>query len=410
MQHLFVSSLMLVAVSMAAAEPVIIQCPAEPPQVRRLQLQERWRIDPDDEDAPLLSWFDQRHLATDGQHLYMLDAQLCQVLIFDGDGRHLDTIMGEGDGPGEVRGPASLALLSSGDLAVVHGYPSRLEIVTPDGTPRQRWQLGCNAWVGTIHETPLGWFIRYHESRESGDPGTYVSVEHVAYHDDDGQRSIVLHEDSHERRHGADATRDEADEYSLWNAVIPVQAGGVVRAPNRDEYRLEWFSPQGDLLRVVTRPFTAHRRTDDEMNEHRHSSYSIVNDEVIFHERELCDHDAMIRFLRELPDGSLRVRTSLFNKDLPDGMVCRYEVHEAAGQLRERVEIMDPTGTFDHRYDALGLLDDGRAVILRNLLAAFRATYDARTHPDLLAVLPPAPDDRADVAFVPIVCDLVAAP
>lgn len=410
MQRLILTTMLLALTQAALAEQVVIACPAEPPVVRRLQLQEQWRIDPDDEDAPLMSYFDQRNLATDGERLYLLDPQLCHVLVYSRDGRYLDTIMGEGDGPGEVRMPQMLQLMPDGALAVSHGYPSCVEVVERDGTPRRRWKLWCNTWAEVIMPTPRGWFARYRENKESGEPGLFWSVQHVAFHDDDGQPTISLHAEESRHRAGDGHNRDERASYRPWSAAIPVEGGQVVRAPRRDEYRLEWIGLDGQIERVVTRPCEAHRRTEQELNELRYSSYSIIGGELIIDERDYCEHDPMIRHLEELPDGGLRVRTSRFNKDLPDGMVCRYEVHEPDGRLRERVEIFDPTGDFDPDYDALALLDDGGAVVLRNLLSAFRAIYDSRMHPDLQKVMPPAPDDREDIAFMPIVCDLVAAP
>lgn len=115
----------------------------------------------------------------------------------------------------------------------------------------------------------------------------------------------------------------------------------------------------------------------------------------------------MIRYLEPQPDGRLFVRTSTYQKDLPDGMVCRYEVHGPDGRLQECVEILAPEGMFDWDYDSIALLPGGRAVILRNLMPAFRAATDQSQHPDLLAKLPPPPDDRDDISFAPIFCELV---
>ncbi|MEZ4388289.1 MAG: hypothetical protein R3D98_12080 [Candidatus Krumholzibacteriia bacterium] len=399
------------AAALAVAEPVTIACPAEPPVVRRLDLRERWRIDPDDPDAPLISWFDQRDIVAADGRLYLLDPQLCHILVYSSDGRHLDTILGEGDGPGEVRMPGALQLLSDGSLAVQHGYPTKLEIVDADGTPRRRWQIGYNTWVYRIIETPLGWFASYAESKESDEPGMFRSVEHVALHDDEGLRTRSFYQRARTSRHGDSQSADERDEFRPWMQAIPSADGTeVVCIPERDEYRLEWHDLNGEITRIVTRDFDAHRRTEAELDELRFSNYSIVNGDLQFKKLKLCSHDAMIRFLEWQADGSLRVRTSLFNKDLPAGMVCRYEVHEPDGRLRERVEIYDPTGDFDADYDALALLDGGRAMVLRNLMAAFRATYDSQTHPDVLAKRPPAPDDREDIGFAPVMCDLVPKP
>ena len=58
-------------------------------------------------------------------------------------------------------------------------------------------------------------------------------------------------------------------------------------------------------------------------------------------------------------------------------------------------------------YDAIALLDDDRAMILRNVRPAFRVATDARLHPKLWEKLPPPPSGREDIAFTPIMCDLV---
>jgi hypothetical protein len=88
-------------------------------------------------------------------------------------------------------------------------------------------------------------------------------------------------------------------------------------------------------------------------------------------------------------------------------MVCRFEVHASTGELLERVEIFDPTGDYDVAYDVVALLDDNRAMVLRNLRPAFRVATDAGLHPKQREKLPPIPDDRDDVSFTPIMCDLV---
>ena len=342
--------------------------------------------------------------------MYLLDRQLSHILVYSDAGEFLDTIMREGDGPGEVRSPGAMFLCSDGRIAVQYGYPTKLEFVDLDGTPRGRWRLQANGWVNRIRETPLGWFGIYSESRESDDPGIYTTVFHVALHDNGGGRTEEFYSESNKRDFMKGSTTSEADEYNPWYTAVPIGDGQVVYAAARDEYILEWRNLSGEVTRVVTRDFTAHRRTQTELDKIKYSSYSIVNDELMFADRKLCDRDPMIWTIVPLPDGSLRVGTSLFEKDMPDGMVCRYEIHEPDGELRERVEIYDPTGDYDVNFDVIALLDDGRAMVLRNQRPAFRAATDARLHPDLLEKLPPIPDDRDDVAFTPVMYDLVPVP
>lgn len=396
----------LVLSAAAAAEIPTLHCPADPPRVRRLELQERWRIDTEDPETPLMGYFGQTQVVVHDGRVYMLDRQLCHVLVYSDDGEYLDTIMREGEGPGEIRRPGVMLLRDDGSLAVQHGYPTRLELVELDGTPRGRWRVACNTWLGRIQETSRGWFAAYLESKQSDEPGVFKSIYHVAYHDEEGRRTGTFHSEPQKHKHGSDR-RSEIDEHNPWHTAVAVGDGEIVFAPVRDEYRLEWRNLQGETLRVVTRPFSAHRRTEDELAQIKYESYTIVRGDIQFPDRKLCAHDPVIRTLEPLPEGSLRVRTSLFAKDLPAGMVCRYELHGHEGELRERVEIYDPTGEYDTDYDMIALLDDGRAMVLRNLVPAFRVAYEPNLHPEQLAKLPPVPDDREDVAFAPVMCDLV---
>jgi|GEM_PF-5838083 len=391
----------------ALAAPPEIHCPAEPPKVTRLQLQERWRIEADDSDAPLLAYFYSSQVFVHDGRVYMLDGQLCHVLVYSDDGEYLDTIMREGDGPGEIRNPGAMKLCSGERIGVRHGYPTRIELVDLDGTPSSSWRLQANAWAGNFQETPNGWFLVYTESKESDEPGVFSSEFHAALHDDEGRRTLDFHSDQKKWSHLDGGGNDEADEFNPWYSAVVVGDSHIVYAGERDSYQLEWRNLEGEVIQVVTRDFAAHRRTQAELDRIKYQSYSIVNDDLRFSDKKLCKTDPVISSLVAQPDGSLQVRTSLFEKDMPPGMVCRYEVHEPNGELRERVEIYDPSGDYDVDYDAIALLDDGRAMVLRNVRPASRAAIDTRLHPKVQEKLPPIPDDREDVSFTPVMCDLV---
>lgn len=389
------------------ADPPTIHCPTEPPTVRRLELQERWRIDPEDSDAPLLGYFYSSQVFAHDGRVYMLDGQLCQVLVYSENGEYLDTIMREGDGPGEVRSPGAMKLCSSERIGVRHGYPTRIEFVELDGTPSSSWRLQANAWTNNFQETPDGWFLVYTESKESDEPGVFSSVFHAALHDDEGQRTLEFYSEPKKRSHLDGGSTDEVDEFNPWYSAVATGDSHIVRATERDSYQLEWINLEGEVTRVVTRDCEAHQRTQAELDRIKYQSYSIVNDDLRFSDRKLCKTDPVISTLVPQPDGSLQVRTSQFEKDMPPGMVCRYEIHEPNGELRERVEIYDPSGDYDVEYDVIALLDNGRAMVLRNVRPASRAAIDTRLHPKVQEKLPPIPDDREDVSFTPVMCDLV---
>jgi hypothetical protein len=388
------------------AEPPTIHCPAEPPTITRLQLQERWRIEPDAPDAPLMGFFGSNQVFAHDGRVYMLDSQLCQVQIYSEDGEYLDTIMGEGDGPGEVRDPGAMKLCSGERIGVRHGYPTMIEFVALDGTPVSRWRLQANAWANDFQESPLGWFLVYSASKPNDKPGIFTGVFHAAYHDDDGARTIDLFSEEKTRDHQDGGVTDEKDEFNPWHTAKATTDSLVVMAAARDDYRIEWRDAKGEVTRIVTRGFTAHRRTQAELDRIKYQSYSIVGDDIRFPNRRLCATDPMIHTLKPQPDRSLHVYTSLFEKDLPPNMLCRYEVHGPTGELLERVEIYDPTGDYDVDYDIIALLGEGKAMVLRNLRPAYRAAYDKRMHPEIQKKLPPIPDDRESVDFTPVYCDL----
>jgi len=398
---------LLIAVPLAAAAVPTVTCPTDPPRVRRLQLQERWRIDPEDTDAPLLGVVGIQSVAVRGGEVYLLDNQLSHVVVYSADGRYLRTIMREGEGPGEVRRPGLLFVRDDGTLAVQHGYPSKLTFVAPDGTPRGDWRLRANAWLRHVAETPRGWFGSYSVSDIGDDPASMDLVLHVAFLDDEGEPVAEFARIATRRNLQEHAKADEADEYEPWSTAVAAGDGQVVLAAERDAYRLEWRDLDGAVTRVVTREFPAHRRADDELARLKYGSYSIVDGHVTIPDRRLCERDPVIRAIEPLPDGRLRVRTSFFDRELPPGMACRFEIHAPTGELAERVEIYDPTGAYDRDYDAIVLLDDGQAMVLRNLGPASRAAYWASQPQELREKLPPPPDDREDTALVPVMCDLV---
>jgi hypothetical protein len=245
------------------------------------------------------------------------------------------------------------------------------------------------------------------ESKQSDEPGIFTSIFHAALHDDEGRLTDSFHDVEIRNDHWEGGARSEAEEHNPWYTAVAVGDAEVVIASARDDYRLEWRNLAGETTRIVTRDFEAHERTQAELDEMKYRSYSIVNDDIRFKDPKLSARDPMIRTLEPLKDGTLRVRTSKFEKDMPDKMVCRFELHEPTGELRERVEIYDPTGKYDVAYDIIALLDDGGAMVLRNLRPAFRAAFDSRLHPEVLKRMPPPPDDRQDIAFTPIYCDLV---
>jgi hypothetical protein len=347
----------------------------------------------------LLGFFVPGEVVVHAGRVYLLDHQLCRIHVYSDDGDNLTTFLREGEGPGEVWNPGALFLRADGTLAVKHGSPTKLEFLTLDGRPLGRWRLQANATLYQIRETSHGWFGVYAELHEGKDPGGLTSVLHAAIHDSTGARVAEFHREEHPLKRPR-TEFNEAKEYPPWYTAAAISGDEIVLAPVRDEYRIEWRNLQGETTRIVTRDHAAHRRTREELEFAEFLAGSLPD-------QKLCDYDPVIEKLEPQPDGSLRVRTSRFEKDMPPGMVCRFEVHAPTGELRERVEIYDPSGDYDVDYDMIALLDDGRAMVLRNQRPASEVYRNARIRPEAREKLPSSPDEREDIAFTPIMCDLL---
>lgn len=395
MRSLAMLTLSIILAVAATAEVPTVRCPAEPPSIRTHDLVERWRLDADDEDAPLMGVISQARCREPGGDILLLDDQLCQVLVFSPDGELRGTLGREGDGPGEFRQPRVLQVLDDGRLAVQTGWPSRLVMLDGQGAPAGQWAPRVPGWLYQIRPTPDGWVASGQLEVEDRREATRMVSEHfLAWFDDDGerQRDYLATESV---RVFEPQTHDERQPYFPAVAWDTTTDGLLVWSAARDAYRLEYHDLDGKLQKVVERDLAPYRRTDADRQEIRDGMRITVNgvrQEIEFH---LLDTEPVIHALRTLPDGNLAVFTCYQGRGLPDGVVMRYDLHDRSGALLAEVHLR---GDLDLELDAIQLLMDGRAVILRNYHPAASARYGMLDEGDPV---------REDEALQVIVCDLV---
>ncbi len=73
--------------------------------------------------------------------IYVADSQASEVRVFDASGRHLLSIGGRGDGPGEFNAPDDLKITSTGEVVVRDQAGARFSVFAPDGTFLRSWPL-----------------------------------------------------------------------------------------------------------------------------------------------------------------------------------------------------------------------------------------------------------------------------
>jgi len=81
-------------------------------------------------------------VAASSDRIYVLDASVPIVRVYDMAGQHVQDIGAAGDGPGEFRQPAAMGIGPDGRIYVRDDSQARITIIEPDGTLVDTWPLG----------------------------------------------------------------------------------------------------------------------------------------------------------------------------------------------------------------------------------------------------------------------------
>jgi hypothetical protein len=353
--------------------------PAEP--VRHLRLEEIWRAGGEDDDV--LFGLITRVVEDPDGNLLVLDGQLSQVHVYDREGRHLRTLFGEGDGPGEVRGPRDLVLLPGGRVGAVQEMPGRIVLVDAMNNPAGSIGIGG---PGVSH----GGFCQTFSAMSGGDvllvagfvqnmgetPGSMVQTSFLSRFDEQGRElagccrvdnTIVFENFTFdERRHLASF---------WWNAAVAAD-GTAYAAPYLDRYEIHQFGPDGALRRVITREAEPWARTAAEKDAFVATVRAIYRDVPIRIDVEPADSEPMIatmhRGVRVHDDGTLWVLPTRGTRDQEPGVLATFDVFSPSGEFVRQAAVQFPG---DPRHDAVFLLRNDRAVVVRGFVDAGLAQF-----------------------------------
>lgn len=194
-----------------------------------------------------------------GRH-YLLDAQLCRVLVLDPSGGVAREIGREGEGPGEFRQPTSIAWWASDTLAVSQGtVPGRIALLDTSGAYVRTIRYTRNGQqravaIRRLAPYPSGMYL---ETRVARSDGTSTeTITELVRCDRNGAEMEVL------RRHRERTTiqpyvQDEQALFVPWAEWAVLDSGLLVHRMSRQEYRLRAVSSAGDEGDFAARPYTA---------------------------------------------------------------------------------------------------------------------------------------------------------
>ncbi len=375
----------LILITVAAAAP--LENPATPPGgVQTITPVESWRAGGEDDEVFFGSVG--RVLAGPDGQIMVLDTQRAQVQVYDHHGQWLRTLGREGDGPGEVRGPADAFLVPDGRLCIPQGFPGRLVYLNADGTPGGQAQYTPLGEPSSFYvivsamSAPEGMLLAGIRFAQNGP--TAVQTYFLSLCNADGAEQAVYHEKEVVVNY-ADLRLDEGKGDFVWvtrTAVDPT--GRVYTAPERNRYLVQVQNPDGTLSHEFTRPVTIPERTADEhkiavkIQEAIGANYGGVPVQGVSVEKT----DAAIAGLWVRPDGEVWVATPA--NEPPEGAFTMLDAYDAEGHFLRQV-VLDLPG--DRNRDGLYLLSDGRMVQVLGGLDAWLSQQGVESSSDNAPVL-----------------------
>ena len=362
--------------SVFADAPLIRNTNAKLPP-RTIELEEMWRVGGEDSDFVFGMIIDS--LADDESNVYLLDSQLCHVEVFDPNGEHLRTISGEGEGPGEIRGPIAMEWMEDGALALMEIFPSKLVQVDKDGTPRHNLILtmGGDTQTGFISGTSVscrsGVLLSAGQRGVPSDEGL-DRTQFLSSFDSEGHQ-ITRYCENTLVLSFSNLVFDEAKilpPFFFANTVGP--DGRVYAATDREKYRIEVFHADGTPDRIIERDVKNWARNDRDRSRMNALIDIWTQGAPGNGERILTDHEPAISEIFVDSEGILWVQHSRSGREQPAGILYSYDTFDAEGNYLQEVLVASEG---DSRYDGLKFLGDGRILLIKGYVLARWASVGA---------------------------------
>jgi hypothetical protein len=151
------------------------------------------------------------------------------------------------------------------------------------------------------------------------------------------------------------------------------EAGRLFRAPSREEWLIEEYDLDGNLVSTMRRDIGARPRTEAETEEMKGRQSFIFNGRKAEVTYKLLDTEPPLRGLTVIDD-NLWVFHNPAEGELPEDVWRRISVVSLDGELIEEIEVKI---AHDPDLDSVRLLTDGRLMVIENGVAASQAALAA---------------------------------
>ncbi len=351
-----------------AQAPHLIHNDSPAQGVQLMDLQELWRAGGDDEDVIFGRIVDVKR--GHGGHTYVLDNQLCQVVVFSPEGEHLHDLSREGDGPGELRQPVELAFLSDDVLGIGMGFPGKVISLKLDGTPDKTFYP-----IGVPAEGNIGLLMgmQFRDGVMAACGGRMVFGEGGAGHtnrflsfcqgDCTETRRLL------EKSTPLDLTGrkyEEAPDHFVERKWALGPDGMLFVAAKRDAYEISVFDHEGQLVRIFGRKYQPRKRTEAEKQDVRPViNFNNHEDlEIVAEENDPC----ISRLLYNSDQNTIWVQTPQGAKDQTQEILESWDVFSVEGAYLKQVAI--PLG--HHMNDGtIHLVGHNKLIVIKGTNSPF---------------------------------------
>lgn len=345
-----------------------------------VELDELWRIGGDTDDENEFFGVISEIIHDDEGQLYLLDAQLSEVKIFDADGMFVRTIGREGEGPGEFRNPSDVFFVPGGNVGVMQLFPGRVVELTPTGDPVRDFPLP---------ETEGGGFQLLINGEGGGDrlvlamakgtpgEGRMVQTRYLAAIDGEGQELCRYH--SEDRVFEFASMKIDEAVWDTFDRRWTVGPDGRVYAVTRNgDYAIHVWNADGSKDRVVRREFNPMPRSDEEKERILNIYKAFTENRVPNATYEISDFHRTVEQLYVRDDGSLWVLSSSGTRDIPEGVLGIFDVFDAEGRFQRQVALQGEGNPLEDGYFFVG----DRFYVVTGFLDAAMAAQGASVESD----------------------------
>ncbi len=307
----------------------------------QLKLTELWRTGGEDEDVIFGEIVD---VVTDAAgNYYILDNQLCQVMVFSPIGEFQRTLSREGEGPGEIQQPIDLLLLPDESRGIAMGFPGKIVRIKYNDAP-----MGTLYPVGDPADGGFGVLrgARYNDGILAACGGY---IEFSGEGGGSNNRNISLTDLSCSERTSilekstpmlfAERKYIEADEYYVTGRWDLSPDGRIYAAANRDRYEISFYDKAGQLSGIIERDYEPRRRTQAEKDLVGSDMQVEINGEQIEFDRFVEDYDECISRLFIADDGTLWVQTAHGTNDLPKDILEIWDLFDKDGKYIKQISV-----------------------------------------------------------------------